>query len=58
MLITQVFSVDAKKSRTFYPVSHIQLMSRCAGVGRDYRNRDSQDDQWNITYYKCHAQFM
>ena len=33
-------------------------MSRCAGVGRDYRNRDSQDDQWNITYYKCHAQFM
>jgi len=35
MLITLIFSVVAVKSRTF-PVSHIQLMSRCAGAGKEH----------------------
>jgi len=43
MLITLVFSVVAMKSRTFFPVSHIQLMSGCAGAGREHSRADSRD---------------
>jgi len=31
-----MFLVVAKKSRTFLPVSHGQLMSRSAGAGREH----------------------
>jgi len=31
-----MFSVVAVKSRTFIPVSHIQLMTRCVGDGREH----------------------
>ena len=34
-LITLIFSVVAMKSRIFFPVSHTQLMIRCAGAGRE-----------------------
>jgi len=31
-----MFSVVAKKSGTFFPVSHVHLMSRSAGAGREH----------------------
>jgi len=31
-----MFSVVAIKSRTFFPIFHIQLMSRCAGAGKEH----------------------
>ena len=36
MLITLMFSVVGKKSRTFFSVSHVPLRSRCAGAGREH----------------------
>jgi len=35
-----MFLAVAKKSRTF-PVSHVQLMSRCAGAGKEHRQSPS-----------------
>ena len=35
MLITLMFLAVAKKSRTLFPVSHVQWLSRCAGAGRE-----------------------
>jgi len=40
--ITLVFSVVAVKSRTFFPVSRIQLMSKCAEAGRKQSQTSSQ----------------
>jgi len=54
MLITLMFSVTAKKSRTF-AVSHIQLMSRCAGAGREHSQtaRPSWLMKYSISYISC-----
>jgi len=40
MLITLMFSVVAVKSR-ISSVSYVQLMSRCAGAGREHRQAGS-----------------
>jgi len=45
MLVTLMFSVAAKKSRTF-PVSGIQRTSRCSGAGREHGQADSPAGQW------------
>jgi len=44
MLITMMFSVVAINQGHF-PVSHIQLMSRCAGAGKEQSQTDSQAGQ-------------
>jgi len=44
MLITLMLSHVAMTSRTF-PVSPIQLTSRCAGGGREHSQTDSQTGQ-------------
>jgi len=43
-LITLMFSVVAVNQGLF-PVSHIELMSRCAGAGREHSQADSQAGQ-------------
>jgi len=40
ILITLMFSVVAINQGLF-PISHIQLMSRCAGAGREYSQAPS-----------------
>jgi len=49
MLITLKFLVVAMKSRTFFPISHIQLTSRCAGAGREHSQAESLDGQWKCS---------
>jgi len=44
MLITWMVSVVDTKSRTF-PVSHILVLSRWAGAGREHKQAESQDGQ-------------
>ena len=48
VLITLMFSVVAV-SQGLFPVSHIQLLSRCAGAGREHSQRDSQAGQWKYS---------
>ena len=43
-----MFSVVAINPGLF-PASHIQLMSRWAGAGREHSQTDSQDGQWNYS---------
>jgi len=49
-----MFSVTAI-SKGLFPVSHIQLMSRCAGAGREHSQTDSQAGQWeySVPYTSC-----
>jgi len=48
MLITLMLSVVAV-NQGFFPVSHIQLKSRCAGAGREHSQTDSQAGQWKCS---------
>ena len=47
MLVTLMFSAVAVNQGLF-PVSNIQLLSRCAGVGRERGQTDSQAGQYSI----------
>ena len=55
MLIALMFLVVAMKSRTFFPISHIQLTSRCAGAGREQSQTERQAGQWkySIPWMSC-----
>jgi len=48
MLITVMFSVVAVNQGLFL-VSHIQLLSRCVGSGREQSQTDSQVGQWKYS---------
>ena len=48
MLITLMFSVVAI-NRGLFPVSDIQLESRCAGAGREHSQTDGQTDKWKYS---------
>jgi len=48
MLITLMLSVVAINQGLF-PVSHVQLMSSCAGAGREHRQTDSHAGQWKYS---------
>jgi len=45
-----MFSV-VTTNQGFLPISHTQLMSRCAGAGSKLANE-------NIPHHRCHAQLM
>jgi len=45
---TDVFSCFYE-IKDFFPVSHIQLMSGCAGAGREHSQEGSQAGQWKYS---------
>jgi len=53
-----MFSVVAKKSRSFFPVSHIWLMRRRAGAGGSTARQLAQAAQRSIPYHRHHALYM
>jgi len=44
-----MFSVVAMKSRTFFPDSHVQLMSKCSGAGRKHSRTASPS--WSMEIF-------